>query len=128
MTKFEVTIYHNPLCGTSRATLQLIRDAGIAPTIIEYLKSPPDAATIKSLLTRMGITARELMRQKGTPYAELGLDADHWTETELIGQMLKHPILINRPIVVTSVGARLCRPPEKVLEILPPTEKSAGAG
>jgi len=118
--KVEVAIYHNPSCGTSRNTLQLIRDAGIEPTIIEYLKSPPDGATIKSLIARMGITARELLRQKGTPYAQLGLDADHWTDAELIDQMLEHPILINRPIVVTPAGARLCRPPERVLEILPP--------
>ena len=122
--KFEVTIYHNPSCGTSRNTLQLIRDAGFEPTVIEYLKSPPDRLMIKSLITRMGVTARELLRQKGTPYAELGLDAGHWTEPELIDQMLKYPILINRPIVVTPAGARLCRPPEKVLEILP----SAGKG
>ena len=119
--KVEVTIYRNPSCGTSRNTLQLIRDAGIEPTVIEYLKSPPDRATLKSLITRMGITARELLRQKGTPYEELTLDAGHWTEAELIDQMLKHPILINRPSVVTPVGARLCRPSEKVLEILPPT-------
>jgi arsenate reductase len=125
--KVEVTIYHNPSCGTSRNTLQLIRDAGIEPTVIEYLKSPPDSATLKSLIKRMGITARELLRQKGTPYAELGLDAGHWTEAELIDQMLKHPILINRPVVVTPTGARLCRPPDKVLEILPSAGKKAGA-
>jgi arsenate reductase (glutaredoxin) len=126
-SKVEVTIYHNPSCGTSRNTLQLIRDAGIEPTVIEYLKSPPDRATIKSLITRMGITARELLRQKGTPYVELGLDAGHWAEVELIDQMLEHPILINRPIVVTPTGARLCRPPEKVLEILPSAGTGAGA-
>jgi len=118
-SKVEVTIYHNPACGTSRNTLQLIREAGIEPTIIEYLKTPPNRATLKALLARMGITARELLRQKGTPYAELGLDASHWTEAELIEQMLEHPILINRPIVVTPAGARLCRPAEKVREILP---------
>ena len=118
-SQVPVTIYHNPSCGTSRNTLQMIRDAGIEPTIIEYLKSPPDRATIQSLIERMGITARELLRQKGTPYAELRLDDSHWTEAELINQMLEHPILINRPIVVTPAGVRLCRPPERVLEILP---------
>ena len=114
-----VTIYHNPACGTSRNTLALIRNANVEPTIIEYLKTPPDRATLESLLQRMGIAARALLREKGTPYAELGLGAPHWTDDELIDQMLTHPILINRPIVVTPWGVRLCRPSEAVLDILP---------
>jgi arsenate reductase (glutaredoxin) len=114
-----VTIYHNPACGTSRNALALIRSAGIEPTIVEYLTSPPDRATLVSLLARMGIRPRQLLRDKGTPYAELGLGAEHWNDTQLIAQMLAHPILINRPIVVTARGARLCRPAETVLEILP---------
>ena len=113
-----VTIYHNPACGTSRNTLALIRDSGIEPTVIEYLKTPPDRATLTALLERMGTGPRALLREKGTPYAELGLGAEHWSNDELIDHMLAHPILINRPIVVTSWGVRLCRPPELVLEIL----------
>jgi len=114
-----VTIYHNPACGTSRNTLGLIRAAGIEPTIIEYLKTPPDRATLVGLLRRMGLRPRELLREKGTPYAELGLAADHWTDEQLIDHMLAHPILIQRPIVVTAAGAKLCRPAENVLELLP---------
>jgi arsenate reductase len=118
-----VTIYHNPACGTSRNTLGLIRNAGIEPIVIEYLKTPPDRATLKDLLQRMGIRPRELLREKGTPYAELGLGADHWTDEQLIDQMLAHPILINRPIVVTPWGVRLSRPSETVLDILPLPQK-----
>ncbi|HWG76114.1 MAG TPA: arsenate reductase (glutaredoxin) [Steroidobacteraceae bacterium] len=114
-----VTIYHNPNCGTSRNTLGLIRNAGIEPRIIEYLKTPPDRATLLDLLERMRLRPRELLREKGTPYAELRLDEPHWTDEQLIEQMLAHPMLINRPIVVTSLGVRLCRPAETVLEILP---------
>lgn len=114
-----VTIYHNPVCGTSRNTLALIRNAGIEPTVIEYLKTPPDRATIESLIERMGIGPREPLREKGTPYAELDLGASHWTDAQLIDQMLAHPILINRPIVVTPWGVKLCRPSEAVLDILP---------
>jgi len=114
-----VTIYHNPACGTSRNTLGLIRAAGIEPTIIEYLKTPPDRATLVGLLRRMGLRPRELLREKGTPYAELGLAADHWTDEQLIDHMLAHPILIQRPIVVTAAGVKLCRPAENVLELLP---------
>ena len=113
-----VTIYHNPACGTSRNTLALIRNTGIKPTVIEYLKTPPDRATLVDLLNRMGMRPRELLREKGTPYGELGLAAPHWTDEALIDQMLVHPILINRPIVVTPWGVRLCRPSESVLEIL----------
>lgn len=116
----SVTIYHNPACGTSRNTLELIRNSGFEPEVIEYLKTPPDRATLAGLIARMGIRPRALLRQKGTPYAELGLDADHWTDEQLIEQMLAHPILINRPIVVTPLGVRLCRPSETVLDILPP--------
>jgi len=118
-----VTIYHNPSCGTSRNTLALIRNAGVEPTVIEYLKTPPDRATLESLIQRMGMRARDLIRQKGTPYGELGLEADHWTDAQLIDQMLAHPILINRPIVVTPWGVKLCRPSEAVLDILPVPQK-----
>ncbi len=114
-----VTIYHNPSCGTSRNTMALIRNAGVEPTVIEYLKTPPDRATLVSLIQRMGIRPRDLLRQKGTPYEELGLGADHWTDAQLIDAMLAHPILINRPIVVTPWGVKLCRPSEAVLDILP---------
>jgi arsenate reductase len=118
-----VTIYHNPACGTSRNVLALIRNAGIEPTIIEYLKTPPDRATLVDLLERMDMRPRELLREKGTPYAELGLGAEHWTDEQLIDQMLAHPILINRPIVVTPWGVKLCRPSERVLDILPLPQK-----
>ena len=113
-----VTIYHNPECGTSRNTLALIRNAGVEPTIVEYLRTPPDRATLFDLLKRMGMRPRQLLREKGTPFAELGLAADHWTDDQLIDQMLAHPILINRPIVVTPWGVKLCRPSEVVLDIL----------
>ena len=118
-----VTIYHNPACGTSRNTLALIRNAGIEPTIIEYLKTPPDRSTLRGLLARMGVGPRDVLREKGTPYAELDLGATHWTDEQLIEHMLAHPILINRPIVITPWGARLCRPSEAVLEILPVPQK-----
>jgi arsenate reductase len=116
----QVTIYHNPGCGTSRNTVELIRQAGIEPTIIEYLKTPPDRATLESLIARMQIRPRDLLREKGTPFADLGLGDPQWTDAQLIDQMLKFPILINRPIVITPRGVMLCRPSEKVLEILPP--------
>src|SRR5580692_10364614 len=118
-----VTIYHNPACGTSRNSLALIRNAGIEPTIIEYLKTPPDRATLESLIARMGIKPRDLLREKGTPFAELGLAESHWTDAQLIDQMLKFPILINRPIVITPWGVKLCRPSEQLLEILPLPQK-----
>lgn len=120
-----VTIYHNPNCGTSRNVLALIRNAGVEPTVIEYLKTPPDRATLVDLLRRMGIRPRQLLREKGTPYAELGLAADHWTDDELLDQMLADPILINRPIVVTPWGVKLCRPSETVLDILPLPQKGS---
>ena len=116
--KASVTIFHNPACGTSRNTLELIRKAGFEPIVIEYLKAPPDRETLEALVRKMGMPVRELLREKGTPYAELGLAAGHWTDAQLIGFMLAHPILINRPIVVTPWGARLCRPSEAVLDIL----------
>lgn len=114
-----VTIFHNPACGTSRNTLGLIRNAGVEPTVIEYLKTPPDEATLRDLLQRMGMRPRELLREKGTPYADLRLGESHWNDDQLIGQMLAHPVLINRPIVVTPWGVKLCRPSEAVLDILP---------
>jgi len=114
-----VTIYHNPACGTSRNVLALIRNAGIEPNVIEYLKTPPDRATLLALIAEIGIPVRQLLREKGTPYAELGLAESRWTDAEIIDRMLAQPILINRPIVVTARGARLCRPSETVLELLP---------
>jgi arsenate reductase len=115
----EVTIYHNPQCGTSRNTLGLIRNAGIEPTVIEYLSHPPTRERLKELIAAMGVPVRDAMRRKGTPYDELGLDDPAVTEDQLLDAMLAHPILINRPIVVTQRGVRLCRPSESVLEILP---------
>lgn len=114
-----VTIYHNPDCGTSRNTLAMIRNAGIEPTVIEYLKTPPMRETLVDLIRQSGLTVREVVRKKGTPYADLGLDDPLVTDDQLIAAMLEHPILINRPLVVTDHGVRLCRPSEVVLEILP---------
>jgi arsenate reductase len=119
----EVTIYHNPACGTSRNVLGLIRDSGIEPRVIEYLKTPPPRGELVDLIARMGIPVRDLLRRKGTPYDELGLDDPKWTDDELIDRMLEHPILINRPIVVTPLGVRLCRPSETVLDILPDPQR-----
>ena len=116
----DVIIYHNPDCGTSRNTLAMIRNAGIEPHVIEYLKTPPSRAMLTQLITRMGITARALLREKGTPYAELGLDDPDLSDDQLVDAMLAHPILINRPIVVSPKGVRLCRPSEDVLDLLPP--------
>ncbi len=113
-----ITIYHNPDCGTSRNTLAMIRQSGEEPEVIEYLKTPPSRERLVELIAAMGITSRELLRQKGTPYAELGLDDPKWTDDELIDSMRAHPILINRPIVVTPLGTKLCRPSETVLDIL----------
>jgi arsenate reductase len=114
-----ITIYHNPDCGTSRNTLAMIRQSGEEPVIIEYLKNPPTRGRLMALIRAMDIPARALLRQKGTPYHELGLDDPKWTDDELIDFMIEHPILINRPIVVTELGVRLCRPSEVVLDILP---------
>jgi arsenate reductase len=113
-----VTIYHNPSCGTSRNTLAMIRQSGETPEVIEYLKTPPGRARLIELAKAMGITIRALLREKGTPYAELGLADPKWSDDELIDFMLAHPILINRPIVVTPKGTRLCRPSEQVLDLL----------
>lgn len=114
-----ITIYHNPACGTSRNTLAMIRQSGEEPRVVEYLKTPPGREELVGLIRAMGITPRELLRQKGTPYDELDLGNSKWSDDELIEAMMKHPILINRPIVVTSKGTRLCRPSEAVLDILP---------
>jgi len=114
-----ITIYHNPACGTSRNTLAMIRQSGEEPEIIEYLKTPPSRDRLVELIRDMGITPRALLRRKGTPYDELGLDDLKWSDSEIIDLMLAHPILINRPIVVTPKGTRLCRPSETVLDILP---------
>jgi arsenate reductase (glutaredoxin) len=114
----SVTIYHNPACGTSRNTLAMIRESGEAPEVIEYVKHPPSRARLVELIQAMGICARELLREKGTPYAELGLADSRWSDDELIDFMLAHPILIQRPIVVTAKGVRVCRPSELVLDLL----------
>lgn len=113
-----ITIYHNPACGTSRNTLAIIRQSGEEPEVVEYLKTPPSAQRIADLLKLTGLSARQLLRRKGTPYDDLGLDDPKWQESDLINFMVEHPILINRPIVITPLGARLCRPSEVVLEIL----------
>jgi arsenate reductase len=114
-----ITIYHNPACGTSRNTLGLIRNTGVEPEIIEYLQHPPSRSTLLGLIAAMGMPVRALLRKKGTPYDELGLDDPALSDDALIDFMLQHPILINRPIVVTPLGAKLCRPSESVLDILP---------
>ena len=114
-----ITIYHNPQCGTSRNTLALIRNSGEEPEVIEYLQTPPSRETLVQLIADMGVSVRELIRQKGTPYVELKLDDPTLSDGQLLDAMLAHPILINRPIVVTPMGTRLCRPSEAVLDILP---------
>jgi arsenate reductase len=115
----DITIFHNPSCGTSRNTLALIRHAGIEPRVIEYLETPPSKDQLKSMLQAMGVPVRALLREKGTPYADLKLDDPKWTDDELLDFVLQHPILMNRPIVETPLGTRLCRPSEAVLELLP---------
>ena len=114
-----VTIYHNPKCGTSRNTLALIRNAGIEPNVVEYLTHPPSRETLTALIARAGLSVRDALREKGTPYAELGLGDPALTDDQLIDAMLAHPILINRPFADTPIGARLCRPSELVIDILP---------
>ncbi|GAA0774288.1 arsenate reductase (glutaredoxin) [Roseibium denhamense] len=114
----SITIYHNPNCGTSRNTLEMIRTSGEEPVIIEYLKTPPSRAKLVELIGQMAIPVRELLRQKGTPFDELGLDDPKWTDDQLIDFMMEHPILINRPIVVSDKGVRLCRPSERVMDLL----------
>jgi arsenate reductase len=118
-SRVAVTIYHNPACGTSRNTLALIRNAGIEPTVVEYLEAPPDRATLRGLLGRMGARPGDIVRQKEARYAELGLGSPGVTDEQLLEAMLANPILLNRPIVVTPLGAKLCRPAEAVLELLP---------
>ena len=120
-----ITIYHNPACGTSRNVLGLIRNSGEEPTIIEYLKTPPDRDTLQALIAAMGVPVRDVLREKGTPYAELDLGNPKWSDDDLIGFMLQHPILINRPIVVTPLGTKLCRPSEAVLDLLPQPQRGA---
>jgi arsenate reductase len=119
----SITIYHNPDCGTSRNTLAMIRNAGIEPEIIEYLTTPPGKAVLADLIHRAGLTVRAALREKGTPYAELGLDDLSLSDEQLLDAMLQYPILINRPFVVTPLGVRLCRPSEIVLDILPAVQK-----
>lgn len=121
----DIVIYHNPACGTSRNTLAMIRNAGIEPHVIEYLKTPPSRPLLESLIARAGITPRDLLREKGTPYAELGLGDEGLSDSALIDAMMAHPILINRPLVVSPLGVRLCRPSEAVLDILPQPQQGA---
>lgn len=122
-TDARFTIYHNPDCGTSRNTLALIRNSGVEPVVIEYLKVPPGRETLTALLAAMGLPVRDVLREKGTPYAELNLGDPTLSDDDLIDAMLAHPILINRPIVVTPLGTRLCRPSEAVLELLPSPQR-----
>lgn len=128
----EVTIFHNPACGTSRNTLALLRHAGLEPRVVEYLKTPPARAELEQLLAEMGIPVRQWLREKGTPYAELGLDDPKWTDEQLLDFMQQHPILMERPVVRTALGTKVCRPCEEVLELLPvgplaPFTKADGA-
>lgn len=118
----DVIIYHNPACGTSRNALALIRNAGVEPHVIEYLKTPPSRAMLKSLIDRMGVPVRAVIREKGTPYAELGLSDPSLSDDDLLDAMIEHPILINRPIVISPSSVRLCRPSEAVLDLLPPQQ------
>jgi arsenate reductase (glutaredoxin) len=120
-----ITIFHNPACGTSRNTLAMIRNSGVEPTVIEYLKNPPTKARLQQLLAAMGTGARALLREKGTPFEELDLANPKWSDDALLDFMLQHPILINRPIVETPLGTRLCRPSELVLDLLPQAQQGA---
>ena len=123
----DIVIYHNPACGTSRNTLAMIRNAGIEPHVVEYLKTPPSHALLVELVDRAGITLRDLLREKGTPYAELGLGDPSLTDDALLDAMIAHPVLINRPLVVSPLGVRLCRPSEAVLDLLPEPQRAAFA-
>jgi arsenate reductase len=123
----DIVIYHNPECGTSRNTLAMIRNTGIEPHVIEYLKTPPSRPMLASLIERMGISPRALLREKGTPFAELGLDDASLGDDRLIDAMMEYPILINRPIVVSPLGVKLCRPSEEVLDLLPSDQRGAFA-
>ena len=123
----DIVIYHNPDCGTSRNTLAMIRNAGIEPHVIEYLKTPPSRALLEQLIARMGMSVRDLLREKGTPFEELGLGDPTLSDAALLDAMMEHPILINRPIVVSPLGVKLCRPSEAVLDILPADQQAAFA-
>ena len=123
----DIIIYHNPDCGTSRNALAMIRNAGIEPHVVEYLKTPPARELLVQLIERAGITPRDLLREKGTPFAELGLDRPELNDDQLIDAMMAHPILINRPIVVSPLGVKLCRPSEAVLDLLPTPQRGAFA-
>ena len=123
----EIVIYHNPECGTSRNALAMIRNAGIEPHVVEYLKTPPSRPLLESLITRAGMLPRSLLREKGTPYAELGLGNPELTNVQLIAAMMEHPILINRPLVVSPLGVKLCRPSEEVLDLIPAGQQGAFA-
>ena len=123
----DIVIYHNPDCGTSRNTLAMIRNAGIEPHVIEYLKTPPSRALLVNLIGRAGLTPRDLLREKGTPYAELGLGDTSLTDDALLDAMMAHPVLINRPLVVSPLGVKLCRPSEAVLDLLPDAQQGAFA-
>lgn len=121
----DITIFHNPACGTSRNVLALIRNSGVEPVVVEYLKTPPSRATLVELLAAMGIGVRDLLRRKGTPYEALKLDEAHWTDQQLLDFIVQHPILMNRPIVISPLGTRLCRPSETVLDLLPSAQRGA---
>ena len=121
----DIVIYHNPECGTSRNALAMIRNAGIEPHVVEYLKTPPSRALLENLIERAGISPRALLREKGTPYADLGLDNPELADAQLVDAMMAHPILINRPLVVSPLGVRLCRPSEAVLDLIPAEQRGA---
>ena len=123
----EIIIYHNPECGTSRNTLAMIRNAGIEPHVVEYLKTPPSRGLLEELIERAGIAARDLLREKGTPYADLGLGDESLDDAALVDAMMAHPILINRPLVVSPLGVKLCRPSEEVLDLIPARQRGAFA-
>lgn len=123
----DIIVYHNPACGTSRNTLAMIRNAGIEPHVVEYLKTPPSRALLEQLIDRAGMRPRDLLREKGTPYAELGLDDESLSDAALVDAMIAHPILINRPLVVSPLGVTLCRPSERVLDLLPTPQHGAFA-
>ncbi|RYF07487.1 MAG: arsenate reductase (glutaredoxin) [Oxalobacteraceae bacterium] len=123
----DIVIYHNPECGTSRNTLAMIRNAGIEPHVVEYLKTPPSRALLVELIDRAGITPRDLLREKGTPYAQLGLSDDALSDDALVDAMMAHPVLLNRPLVISPLGVKLCRPSEAVLDLLPEAQQGAFA-
>lgn len=123
----DIVIYHNPECGTSRNALAMIRNAGIEPHVVEYLKTPPSRARLESLIARAGLSPRDLLREKGTPFAELGLGDPDLSDEQLVDAMMEHPILINRPLVVSPLGVKLCRPSEEVLDLIPAEQQGAFA-